>query len=84
MTYTVKHCVVQNSWLISYTINNSKQAYVSERCVGEKREAFKQVLMVIVLDHRRPVSLKQKTAGLRDSAVNMFTVIISMTLYKCI
>lgn len=29
--------------------------------MGEEREAFKQVLMVIVLDHRRPVGLKQKT-----------------------
>ena len=42
-------------------VNSSKQAYVGERCVGEEREAFKQILMVIVLDHRRPVGLTQKT-----------------------
>lgn len=35
-------------------------AYVGEGGVGEEREAFEQVLVVVVLDHRRPVRLKQK------------------------
>lgn len=35
-------------------------AYVGEGGVGEEREAFEQVLVVIVLDHRRPVRLKHK------------------------
>lgn len=48
------------------TIQSSK-AYVGERRVGEKREAFEQVLVVIVLDHRRPVGLKQKTARRRQT-----------------
>lgn len=48
--------------MVACKVNSSKQAYVGERCVGEEREAFKQVLMVIVLDHRRPVGLKQKAA----------------------
>lgn len=31
--------------------------------MGEEGEAFKQVLVVVVLDHRRSVSLKQKSRG---------------------
>lgn len=54
---------VERSRLTGCTANISKQAYVSERRVGEKREALKQVLVVIVLDHSRPVGLEQKTAG---------------------
>lgn len=38
-----------------------KQAYASERGVGEQGEAFEQVLVVVVLDHRRPVGLQQET-----------------------
>lgn len=40
-----------------------KTAYVSERCVRVNGEAFEQILVVIVLDHCRPVSLKQKTVN---------------------
>lgn len=31
--------------------------------MGEEREAFEQVLVVIVLDHRRSVGLQQKLGG---------------------
>lgn len=39
------------------------QTYVGEGGVGEEREAFEQVLVVIVLDHRRSVGLQQKLGG---------------------
>lgn len=45
--------------------HNSKWAYVSERRVGEEGEAFEQVLVVVVLNHRRPVGLKQDTNTVR-------------------
>ena len=49
------------------------QAYISEGRVGEEREAFEQVLVVVVLDHRRPVGLRQKrtshTSAQRNGAV---------------
>ena len=45
--------------------------------MGEKREAFKKVLMVVVLDHSRSVGLEQKaqklTAGSVAFAVKSFT-----------
>lgn len=43
------------------------QAYVGERCVGEEREAFKKVLVIIVLDHRRPVSLRKNKVSDRET-----------------
>lgn len=39
--------------------------------MGEEGEAFKQVLVVIVLDHRRSVSLKQKSRGVMKPCGNM-------------
>lgn len=36
------------------------RAYIGERRVGEEGEAFEKILVVIVLDHRRPVSLTQR------------------------
>lgn len=41
----------------------AEQTYVGERSVGEEREAFEQVLVVVVLDHRRSVGLEQKLRG---------------------
>lgn len=38
----------------------AEQTYVGEGCVGEEREAFEQILVVIVLDHRRSVGLEHK------------------------
>lgn len=43
----------------------ARQTYVGEGGVGEEREAFEQVLVVIVLDHRRSVGLQQKRRGVR-------------------
>jgi len=47
-------------------------AYVSERLVGEKREAFEQVLVVIVLDHRRPFGLEQKHTAVRGEYIYIY------------
>lgn len=41
----------------------SRPAYTGEWSVGEEGEAFKQVLVVIILDHGRPVSLQHKNRG---------------------
>lgn len=41
----------------------AEQTYVGEGSVGEEREAFEQVLVVVVLDHRRSVGLEQKLRG---------------------
>lgn len=42
------------------------QPYVGERGVGEEREAFEQVLVVVVLDHRRSVGLQHKLRGVTE------------------
>lgn len=41
----------------------AERTYVGEGGVGEEREAFEQVLVVIVLDHRRPVGLEHRLRG---------------------
>lgn len=42
---------------------DDQQTYVGEGGVREEREALEQVLVVIVLDHRRPVGLQHKLTG---------------------
>lgn len=39
----------------------AEQTYVGEGGVGEEGEAFEQILVVIVLDHRRSVGLEHKS-----------------------
>lgn len=41
----------------------SKYTYAGEGSVGEEREAFEQVLVVIVLDHCGSVGLEHKLRG---------------------
>lgn len=42
------------------SLNLLVSTYIGERCVGEEGEAFKQILVVIVLNYRRPVRLNRQ------------------------